>query len=369
MVGIGWLMALVGTALAGEASVESQAYPTRDEAMVVFETVESRLGEGAAERPRLVRRYHQGEGWRYVVVIENMEPKRARTVAGMADGLTAILPEEAAPQQPAQRPKPAPAVVVVTEPSAPAAEPKPERKPRGERLPEADTLLQAAVKAHGGSDGAGNRLRAADTLRFSYDRMVPVSGGTLVAHNEFLRRGDALRLVIEIREGEGVNSTTTLTEEKKGFVAVEGQVTERDGGRTLEMLERFSPEAVLSIPLGLPEDVATAAAWRDLQTVRQEDASGRQLWVVRGEPREDGLGLREAAFDAEQQRLAWVVWVAESGEVTFRYTDYRTLGEDLVVPFKTRIERDGALVEEISVASLELDPELEARLFTGRDQE
>lgn len=364
--GIGWLVALVGMAWAGEASVESAAYPTREEAMVVFEAVEAGLGEGAAERPRLVRRYQQGEGWRYIVIIENMDGPRAEAVAGLAEGLTAILPEAAeAPRQP-RRPTPAPVVEATPEPE-PAAEPR--KVPRGERMPEADDLLEAAVKAHGGTEGAGNRLRAASTLRFSYERIVPVSGGTLVAHNEFLRRGDALRLEIEIREGEGVDSTTTLTEEQKGFVAVDGEVLERDGGRTLEMLERFSPEAVLSIPLGLPEDVETAAAWRGLETVRQEEVSGQQLWIVKGNVQDDGMGLREAAFDAEQQRLVWVVWAAESGEVTFRYTDYRTLGEDLVVPFKTRIERDGALVEEISVALLELDPELEARLFVGSAQE
>jgi hypothetical protein len=62
-----------------------------------------------------------------------------------------------------------------------------------------------------------------------------------------------------------------------------------------------------------------------------------------------------------------VSWAAESGEITFTYADYRELGEggDLVVPFETRIERDGSLIEEIRVVELELGLELAAELFAA----
>jgi hypothetical protein len=346
-------MVLVGLAQAA-STVESGALATREEALALFEA----LDEGTRSSARLVRRYHQGVGWRFIVVVEGLAEPDARKLAASSAELS-VIESVGAPTAVTLAPEP---VVAVT----PAEVTRP---PRGERLPEADSLLRAAVKAHGGAEGAGHRLRAAESIRFTYDHSVPVTGGTLVAHNEFFRLGDALRLDIAIAQGEGRSSSTTLTESQKAYVSVDGTVTERDGARTLEMLERFSPEALLSIPLGLPEDVETAAAWRGLETVRREEHQGRSLWVVRGSVSPGEVGLREAAFDTEGRHLVWVAWQAESGLVTFSYADYRTLGEDLVVPFQTRIERDGTLVEEISIASLELDGVLEPRLFTGGGEE
>jgi hypothetical protein len=204
-------------------------------------------------------------------------------------------------------------------------------------------------------------------VRFSYERTVPVQGGTLVAHNQFFRSGDAIRLEVEIQEGEGVDSTTTLTSDQQGFIQVDNEITERDGLRTMEMLQRFSPEAVLSIPLGLSEDVETAAAWHGLTTLRRDSSGEHGLWVVAGSVAEGELGLLEAAFDSSTGHLARVSWAAESGEITFTYADYRELGEgeELVVPFETRIERDGSLIEEIRVVELGLGLELAAELFAA----
>ena len=355
MTGLGWLIGFSAVAWAGEITIESDVFPTREDAMVVFSTVQQQLGADASERARLVRRYYQGQGWRYIILVEDVSEQRAPAIAGMADGMTIIRPPAA---------EPAPAAE-----SAPAAVEVPDRVrvPRRDQLPAAEDLLRAAVKVHGGVRGGGNYLRSVQTLQFTYERTVPVQGGTLVAQNQFFRSGDAIRLEVEIHEGEGMDSTTILTSDRQGFVQVGDEVTERDGLRTMEMLQRFSPEAVLSIPLGLPEDVETAAAWHGLKTLRKEESGEHGLWVVSGSVAEGELGLLEAAFDSSTGHLAWVSWAAEAGEITFTYADYRELGEggDLVVPFETRIERDGALIEEIRVVDLGLGLELAAELFAA----
>ena len=81
-------------------------------------------------------------------------------------------------------------------------------------------------------------------------------------------------------------------------------------------------------------------------------------------PIEEGKGgLVSAAFDPEQHTLSRVTWRAEAGQITFRYDDYRRVDKHLILPFHARVERDGQLVEEVSVESLDLDQPLDATLF------
>ena len=347
----------VPSAQAEEAplSVESAPLAERDAALLLHAELSRALGEGAPLHPRLVRRFLQGEGWRYLVLVEDIpDAEEASRVAGLAEGLRVIAPPASPP--------PAEAVTAGAAPDRTREDAV--EAVRQQRLPSAEGVLHAAVKAHGGRDGASARLQAAQSIRFRYQRRVPgaVSGdGALVAENEFLRSGDALRLTVTIEEGEGTDSVTTLTPTQEGWVVVGEEAVSRDGARTLEVLERFSPESVLAIPLGLPEDVETAAAWRGLQTVGQRDG----VWVLRGELGEDEIGLVEAGFDATTRRLSWVVWSAERGAVTFRYGEYREVAEGLVAPFDVVIERDGELIEEIRVSELSLGPPLDGGLFAG----
>ena len=326
--------------------VESEPVAERDDAVVLHAELTRALGEGARLQPRLVRRFYQGEGWKYLVVVEQIpDADAAERIADLAEGLRVVAPI-AVDGPPVSTPRIQPAEPVAAGDAGRA------------RLPAAEGVLRAAVKAHGGREGA-ERLRGAEALRFSYQRRVPdASRGELVAQNEFLRLGDALRLSVRIEEGQGTDSVTTFTADRKGWVEVGRDAVERDGGRTLEVLQRFSPESVLAIPLGLPEDVETAAAWRGLRTKEQRDGA----WVLAAEVAAGEPGLREAAFDAEG-RLAWVTWSAEKGDITFRYGDYRAVAEGVIAPFQVRIEQDGVLIEEIRVTELSLEPALEVALF------
>jgi hypothetical protein len=342
------LLLLSGPALAEDILIESEPYIVRGDAVLLHSEIVEAFPEDSTATVRLVRRFHQGQGWRYLVVIEGAEsPEEAAALAALVGGLEVILPEALVEE--VSQPEP---VEVVVEPEAPAEE----------RLMPAEGVLRAAVRAHGGGEGAGILIEQAESIRFSYTRTVPEGDGQLVATNHFLRSGDALRLEVEIGSGTAVDSTTILTTDRVGWVTVDGVNTERDPGRTLEILERFSPGAVLAVPLGFPEDVATASVWRVLETVERIGDGDEALWVLRGE---EDSGLQEAAFGVRDRLLRQVTWTASQGDITFTYDDYQSLEKDLIVPFHTRIERDGELIEEITVLTFEVNPVLADGLFSA----
>jgi hypothetical protein len=347
------LLLLSGPARAEDIVIESQPYIERGDAVLLHSEIVQALPDGSTATARLVRRFHQGQGWRYVVVIEGATTRaEADALARLVTGLTVFS------QEPASEPAPALDSASRAREEG-AAEPR-VAQPRDERLMSADAVLRAAVRAHGGSEGAGVLIDQAQSIRFSYTRTVPESGGNLVATNHFFRSGSAARLEVEITSGTGQNSVTILTADHTGWVSVGDGYTERDSGRTLEILERFSPEAVLAVPLGLPEDVETASVWRSMRTSGRSGAGGDAVWILKGE---EDSGLQEATFDVQQHLLRRVTWSAEPGDITFTYDDYQELARDLIIPFHTRIERDGTMIEEITVLSFEVNPVLDGALF------
>jgi hypothetical protein len=344
------LLLLSLPAQAEELLIESAPFILRDDAVALHTRVGEAFPEDSEATVRLVRRFHQGQGWRYLVIIEGAaSAEEASSLAALADGLDVLLPEGMVSE-----PAPAP-----PEPSAEGTPPAPEA---AERLMVADGVLRAAVRAHGGSEGAGVLVGQAQSVRFSYTRSVPVTDGEIVAVNHFLRKGEAVRLEVEIETGTGVDSITTLTSDKTGWVSIDDEHTERDPGRTLEILERFSPEAVLAVPLGFTEDVETAAEWRSLETIEKASLESGEVWVLRGG---EDSSLKEALFDVRQRMLRRVTWTSDRGEITFTYGDYQELGKDLIVPFHTRIERDGELLEVIAVSTFEVNPVLDDALFVA----
>lgn len=314
--------------------------------------------EGAGAR--VIRRYARGTGWSYFVVIDGLADldaarKAAQGLAGPDQPATVVLRDDQG----------AHALEIVTVADIGAGDQSGEASAEKRRKTADDgtaAVLEGAVKAHGGRGEGLERLAHASALRFVFQRTVPADGGLLVAHNVFVREGEAVRLEVSISQGPGKNSVTAIGPDGKAWVSADGAVLSRDTSRTREVLDRFSPEAVLAVPLGLPDDVETAEAWRNLHLVGPVVEDGVNRTVVA--PREEGKGgLVSAAFDPQSHTLSRVTWSAEAGQITFRYDDYRRIDKHLVLPFHARVERDGQLVEEVTVESLDLDLPVDLSLF------
>lgn len=351
--------ALVGLALFGPLA-EASEYAVELSPQSSKTAAEAQLSHTTADGARVVRRYVQHTGWSYVVVVDGLPSlEAARVAAGhMATTETAATIFEKDGKDVKQLEvvtAPAPAAVASDEASAHT------RRKRGAD-DGADEVLDAAVRAHGGRGAGLERLAEASAVRFVFDRTVPSDGGQLVAHNAYVRQGASARLDVDISSGDGQSSVTVVRPDGKAWVVVGGARTDREAARVREVLERFSPEAVLAVPLGLSDDVETAEVWRNLKLVgtRVEDGGNRQIL----EPTTSSNGgLVSAAFDPIDHTLRRVTWSADSGQLTFRYDDYRRLDRHLVVPFHARVERDGALVEDVHVIELTLDAPPDPSIF------
>lgn len=342
-------------ALATEYSVELAPQKSK-------EAAESQLGKAPPEGAHVVRRYVRDTGWAWFVVIDGLgELDAARAAAGQlasAEAPATIYEKNGRELKELEIVSaPAPAA------SAPKDEEGRERRRRGADEG-AEQVLDAAVRAHGGRGAGLEQLAEAGTLRFSYDRTVPADGAEIIARNLYVRQGQSLRLDVTITKGTGEDSVTVVRPDGVAWVVVDGQKTDRDAGRVREVLARFSPETVLAVPLGLPDDVETAEVWRELRLVGNavEDGGNRQV-LAPAEPARGGLV--SAAFDPTDHTLRRVTWSAEAGQLTFRYDDYRRLDRHLVVPFHARVERDGVLIEEVFIQELTLDPTLDPNLFAA----
>lgn len=356
------LALIASSALAATYAVELP--PQADKA-----AADQLLADSAVSNGRVLRRYVAGQGWRYVVVVDalpsldNARETGARLAgAGQTASIYVINGDEIALAEVIEPTASAPSSRAAVE-VAPAPPPAPERPRRG-ASPEAQAadVLEAAVRAHGGREGGLERLGEATSVQFRFVRTVPGDAGALVAEHRYLAQGGGLRLDVDVSSGQGQDSTTVVDPSGAAWVQASGALTPRDGRRVREVLDRFGPSSVLAVPLGLPEDVATADAWRSLQLDPSRQAADGAT-VVLTPVAATRQGLASAEFDAETHTLRRVTWSSEAGALTFIYDDYRKLDRRLVVPFRARIERDGQLVEEVQVLELLLDQPLDPAVF------
>jgi len=404
---------LGGPALAARYVVESPAYGARPEAEAHLKRV---LVETGDARCRVVRRYVRGEGWRYLVALEGLgteaealglrerfdgeggsgtvwrldEDGRERVPGGASpSGLSGQAPSHgvAGDSTPPPADPPLGASVVEAEDSAPqrsavtVAEPVDVGPPEARsgdastgsasvadkrsaraQVRAAEARLLAAAAAHGGASGGRAVLEGAARVRFVYRRTLPRPAGALVASHTFLRDGAAMSVDIKVESGEGVDSRILLARTGRAWVKTSEGVVARDPDRTRDVVRRFSPESLLSIPLGFAEDLSVASAWRGLRLV-ESGPKGAVLEHPGGSSGGTGPdGLVRATFD-KHDHLVVVDW-REGGSLTrLQYSRYKTFAPGLVLPQEVEVQVDGRTVERLEISALELDPGLQETLL------
>jgi len=344
---------------ADEVWVETEPMETRQAAAEL--AANAALTQGDQRSSRVLRRFVKGEGWRYLVRIDGIQDEdEGRRIAALLAGTGTAASVVA---------RDGDEVHTVDELAAPptaATAPLPAAGAALDRLPDARTVLRDAVRAHGGLKGGQAVLELARSVELDVERTVAIDKGALVAANRYYRQGDALRLEVEVVQGTGTDSVTVLTADNHAWVTTGGETVGRDAARTREVLARFSPEGVLAVPLGLAQDVEDAADWQDLKVVAREDLDGAaQLRLASTTPARGNDGLVAAWFDVSTGTLSAVDWRTSAGVIGFRYKDYRSVAEGLIIPFEATIRRDGTQVEQVRVLRLTLDPALDPALFAA----
>jgi len=341
---------------AGNFFLELSDHPTKDAAEAAL------LAYGPdGEHMRVSRRFVRGEGWRYLVRLDGFEDRDSAMAAASSfsvDGVLVSVVEGLGYKREL-------IATVGTTANEGAAEPA---NPGGDEgsIPSAKAVLKMAAKAHGGRSGGGKLLKAAPSVQFSFASRTVVGDKEWSILHHFYRSGELSRLEVDMIKGDGISSTVVMGPGGKSWVATHELVRERDTIQAEEMMARFAPESgLLSIPLGFAGDIKEASEWRGLVTSGRVNHQGRpHLRLV---PKADGGGklnaLEAALFDEGTHLLAQVTWVTRGGRVTFQYGEYQSVTEGLIVPHRVRVERNGRLVEEVEVTSLQVTPQLSPKLF------
>lgn len=329
------------------------------------EAAESELRALEAAEPglggaRVVRRYAPSEGWRYLVHVDDiMDAASLKRVQARYPGAGVAVAIDVETGQEVSLSKAAPQ----TGPTPDAAPPKskwwsfgarsakPAREPSAKPSGQAGSagLLQAAVAAHGGVDGGRAALVRADHIRFRYRRTLVRAGVAITAEHLWIRSGSDRRLDVRIIEGEGADSTSVVRGATEAWVQTGGQLTERPAAKATELIDQFGPLEMMAYPLGFAVDIETAGAWRGLTV-----APGQAGAVTELRPAVPTRGLTAVGLLREGGQVAYVEMTQPNGLFRFEYSDYRDLGGGVVLPYKTRLSRDGAVVEEMTVLDCDI---------------
>ena len=316
------------------------------------------------EHMRISRRFIRGTGWRYVVRLDGFEDRDSAVIAAQSfstpEGDVRVIEGLGYKRS----------VVATVGDGERRGEPAAvEASEAVNGLPSASAVLKAAAKAHGGRAGGARTLAKTTSLRFDFTSRTVVGEKDWRIRHRYFRAAERARLEVDMVKGEGVSNTVVMGEAGKAWVATHAMVRERDTLQAAEMLARFAPETgLLSIPLGFAVDIKEVSEWRNLATAGRVNHVGAPHIRLVPKAGEESNPLEAALFEESTGLLSQVTWVTRGGRVTFEFQDYKTVTDGVVLPFQVRVERNGGLVEEVTVEALEINPALSSELFVEPKQ-
>lgn len=384
---LGWLM-FAPSAFAATYYLEGPPLVEKADATALAASASGQGHEG-----RVVRRFRQGAGWEYIVLVDGFADEEAARVAAAAiagssgrvigvfesDGGQAKRIGEGAPKGATAAPPPN-IDVVAAEPVPPPPTPpkavKEKRASKAEVIPPAEdaakiddpvpgddpavaTILARAVTAHGGATGGKAAIDAAPSFKFEYRRVVP-AGPTV--HHVYVERGLDVYLQVDVESGEGVSSRSGIVGGKAWLSKTAAPATIEDLAQTQEVLAKFSPVAVLSFPLGFSEAAVERREFQDMARNGTTTIDGVVCDVLRyaGDRISAPMVL---AIDQADGRVRRATFKSDGGDLTHEFSEWHDLGGGVVVPYRVRTWRGSELVDDVQVISLDLTPRIDEAWF------
>lgn len=335
------LLALAtGLALASDWYLETADRADKGEA-----TSLSQAASGRGHEARVVRRFVDGAGWRYLVRVEGFDDRAeaegaARDLAaslavGVAvfevDGTVARLVAEVASAAPAREAAPA----------APA---------------DAAPLLEAAIAAHGVTPGTLAAVRTGP-VRLEYRRRLP--DGRVLDHVWAARDG---ALYAEVRPVEGTaRASRTLVTADGAWLSVDGGPwTPQNPDKTRATLEQLGPAGVVPVVLALAAAVESRREFERMVPAGSGDADGVATEILRfaGDAISDPIELEVGRGDHLLRRVRF------DGGVVHELSGYRKGGPP-GVPATVSTLRDGKVADTVEITLLDLKPTLPDAWFAA----
>lgn len=226
-----------------------------------------------------------------------------------------------------------------------------ETQEKGLIQPVVTDILQHATKGMG---PLSKRWDGITSEQFFFERELLHDGKKVRVEHRFFQKGEAMRLEIKIKEGEGEDSITVLTPKGKGVLSVNDTKQERSADRTQEILKTFTSRAQLSILASFPKDVQSNGPWRKLD--QMEKISG--AWKLYQKDPDLGGIIKQAIFSEKEGWLIQLVVRDEKGDLEYRWTDYTDIGDGTFIPFRITRIRNGYVQETIKIQNLYFNEEI-----------
>ncbi len=223
----------------------------------------------------------------------------------------------------------------------------------GPAAPEMSVLIERISRALGGPQGGGAVLEAERELEFVFDRTIrdSVTRKELTARHRYVVAGaDRIRLDIRIRKGDGQDSAVVLDGDD-AWVVADGAAHDADASTVRTRLGEFAPGRLFSVPLALATDGRQILGDAALSVAGRVDDAGQSRFILVGQDA-DGKETARLEVDARNYLPLEVAFASRSGEVVYRYGDYREVADGLVVPFEREFLRNGIRVSRTIVHRL-----------------
>lgn len=219
-------------------------------------------------------------------------------------------------------------------------------------------VIVAASEALGGPVGGHAALLALPGYRVEYRMEVhnTMTGRDYTAVHVYERGLDgSTKLQVTHVAGNGVDSVAFAGKDE-GWVQVGGEKTEFKPEEVLQRIDDFSPAVLFQVPLelgtkgieSLPQEVHSGLA---IEALEGDDTKGKQL--VRAVD-EAGAEQVRLVFEKKTHYPQEASFASVAGRVTYRFSDYRTVQEQLILPFERVFVRNGILLSDLKVEKFEV---------------
>lgn len=330
------LLPFIARAWADAWYLESPPSPDRQVAAKRAEAVNA-----AGQKARVVKRFHLGQGWEFVVLVEGFTSSlsageaQARLSTALGAPLTLYRLEEGAKA----------GVAVESAPVAPVAQ-----------TAGAPEWLARARAAHGGETGGASALARAGAVHFVFERKLSVDGKEIVVSHDYWREGAFRRLAVDTHGGG--QDSVAIANGDGAWMVVNGAVESRDLGVLIGAVDAFAPESVLNAVIEV-DALLSAPEVADFRVL--EGAEG----VVRvgAGVDEEEAGLSFVDIDPKTSRVSAVRYISDGGPIRLTFSGYRDAAPGLLVPQRVVISRADGRHEEIIVKSLDVPTKAASGLF------